>query len=153
MVNMKLFRVIIVSISLLFSTAQASDWAKQPNELDDVLQSMPYPTFFSDDIRYGLMMFGWKNTQFMRLKLTKKEKKLHKSAVFFALENAENGKIVSWYSKDRLSNGKVRVVHSYPVGAGHCRTYQSLIKINDKEKHTTNIACKESGFESWRFYK
>jgi hypothetical protein len=150
---MKLFQVITVLISLLITQVNANEWSKKPNELDDVLDSMPYPTFFTDDIRYSLMMFGWRNSQYMRLKLNKDEKKLHKSAVFFALENAENGKIVSWYSKDRLANGKVRVVHSYPVGAGHCRTYQSYIKIQSSEKHTTNIACKEDGFQSWRFYR
>jgi hypothetical protein len=150
---MKLFRVIIVLTSLLVAPAQANNWSSSPNEVNDVLGEMPYPMLFTDDIRYSIMMFGWKNTQYLRLKLTKNEKVSHKSAVFFALENAENGKIVSWYSKDRLANGKVRVIHSYPVGAGHCRTYQSLIKIENKQKHTTNIACKESGFQSWRFYK
>ncbi len=150
---MRLFQVITVLISLLFAQAHANEWSKVPNELDDTLETMPYPSFFTNDIRYSIMMFGWRNTQFMSLKLNKKEKKLHKSAVFFALENAENGKIVSWYSKDRLSNGKVRVVHSYPVGAGICRTYQAWIKIKASDKHTTNIACKEDGFESWRFYK
>ena len=31
---------------------------------------------------------------------------MHESAVFFALTNTQNGKIVSWYSKERLAAGK-----------------------------------------------
>jgi surface antigen len=69
------------------------------------------------------------------------------------LGNAQNGRMVSWYSKKRLSNGKVRVVHSYPVSGGYCRSYQSYIKIGNKEKHMTNIACKEDWMPGWRFYK
>ena len=150
---MKLFKVITVLISLAIGTASANEWSKSPNETNEVFGTMPYPQLFSNDILYSMMTMGFSSTQYMSQKLTKQEKKLHESAVFFMLENAPNSKIVSWYSKNRLANGKVRVIHSYPVGGGFCRTYQAYIKISNKERHTTNIACKESGFESWRFYK
>jgi hypothetical protein len=141
---MKLFKVIIVLISLLTASAYAVDYSKTPKEIDvDIKGAMPLPNLLNDDLVYTIMRFGWRNTQYLRFKLKKDEKQLHKSAVYFMLENAPNGKIVSWYSKKRLANGKLRVIQSYPVSGGHCRTYQSYIKIRNKEKHMTNIACKE----------
>ena len=154
MENMKLFKVIIVLISLFTVSAYAADSSKTPREIDvDIKGAMPLPDLLDGDLLYNVMRFGWRHTQFMRFKLKKDEKQLHKSAVYFMLENAPNGKIVSWYSKERLANGKVRVVQSYPVSGGHCRTYQSYIKIRNKEKHMTNIACKEDWMPGWRFYK
>jgi hypothetical protein len=144
MENMKLFKVIIVLISLFTVSAYAADSSKTPKEIDvDIKGAMPLPDLLDGDLLYNVMRFGWRHTQFMRFKLKKDEKQLHKSAVYFMLENAQNGKIVSWYSKKRLSNGKVRVVHSYPVSGGYCRSYQSYIKIG----------CKEDWMPGWRFYK
>jgi len=114
---------------------------------------MPPPIWLGDDIKYSMPAFLFRRTQFLRFRLNKAEKKMHESAVFFALTNAENGKIVSWYSKERLAAGKVRVIHSYPISGGYCRTYQAYIKVNGKERHMTNNACKYIGSPSWSFYK
>jgi surface antigen len=114
---------------------------------------MPEPQWLGDDLKYSMPAYLFRKTQFMRFRLNGTEKKLHESAVFFALTNAENGKIVSWYSKERLANGKVRIIHSYPISGGYCRTYQAYIKVNGKERHMTNNACKYIGTPSWSFYK
>ena len=151
---MKLFKVIIVLISLFTASAYAAESSKTPKEIDvDIKGAMPLPDLLDGDLLYNVMRFGWRHTQFMRFKLKKDEKQLHKSAVYFMLENAPNGKIVSWYSKERLAAGKVRVIHSYPISGGYCRTYQAYIKVNGKERHTTNNACKYIGTPSWSFYK
>ena len=71
----------------------------------------------------------------------------------YEITNTQNGKIVSWYSKKRLAAGKVRVINSYPISGGYCRTYQAYIKLNGKERHMTNNACKYIGSPSWSFYK
>ena len=151
---MKLFKVIIVLISLFTTSAYAADVSKTPKDLEVQMNGpMPIPSIIDGGVMYEIMRFAWRRTQFMNFRLKKDEKQLHKSAVYFMLENAPNGKIVSWYSKKRLANGKVRVIHSYPVSGGYCRTYQSYIKIRNKEKHMTNIACKEDWMPGWRFYK
>ena len=113
---------------------------------------MPNPTFLGEDIKYGLTAFVWRYTQFMRFRLNKEEKTMHKSAVFFMLQEVPNGKIVSWYSKKRKANGKVRVIESYPVSGGYCRIYQAYIKLNGTERHKTNIGCKMDGAPTWEFY-
>ena len=148
---MKLLKVIIKLSSLLdFSTYAKSGELK---ETEGELGNMPHPTFLGEDIKYSMPAFLFRLTQYMRFRLSKEDKDLHKSAVFFMLNNAQNGKIVSWYGDKRLVNGKVRVIHSYPISGGYCRTYQAYIKLNGKERHMTNNACKYIGTHSWSFYK
>ena len=149
---MKLLKVITISISLiLFSTQLFA--GSLPKEQDDTLGNMPSPIWLGDDLKYSMPAFLWRQTQYMGSRLNKKEKMQHQSAVFFMLNNAKNGEVVSWYSEKRLAGGKVRVIHSYPISGGYCRTYQAYIKLNGKERHITNNACKYIGSPSWSFYK
>ncbi len=152
MENMRLFKVIIVLSSLFFSV-NAWAGAKTPGEHNGTIGNMPEPKYLGDDLKYSMPAFLWRQTQYMRFRLNSTEKKLHESAVFFMLNEVPNGKIVSWYSKKRLANGKVRVIHSYPISGGYCRTYQAYIKVKGKERHMTNNACKYIGSPSWSFYK
>ena len=150
--DMKLFKVITVLISLLLSgTAIAGN--KTPADTKGFIGKMPEPKWLGDDLKYSAPAFLFRATQFLRFSLKREEKKMHESAVFFALSNTNNGQIVSWYSKKRLAGGKVRVIHSYPISGGYCRTYQAYIKVNGKERHTTNNACKLINTPSWSFYK
>jgi hypothetical protein len=149
---MKLLKVITILTSLFITTPAVA--GNTPNdEINGTLLEMPAPVFFGDELKYSMPAFLWRQTQFLRFRLKKEEKKMHKSAVFFMLENVGNGEIVSWYSDKRLANGKVRVIHSYPISGGYCRTYQTYIKLNGAERHMTNNACKYIGSPSWSFYK
>ena len=150
--DMKLFKVITVLISLLMSSTALAD-SNKLKETEGNIGEMPAPKWLGDDLKYSMPAFVFRRTQFLRFSLTKEEKILHQSAVFFMLQDVPNGKIVSWYSKKRLANGKVRVIHSYPISGGYCRTYQAYIKVKTKSKHTTNNACKYIGSPSWSFYK
>jgi len=123
------------------------------DEIDGTLLEMPIPVFFGDDVKYSMPAFLWRQTQFLKFRLKKDEKQMHQSAVYFMLQNAKNDEIVSWYSDKRLANGKVRVIHSYQISGGYCRTYQAYIKLNGTERHMTNNACKYIGSPSWSFYK
>ena len=149
---MKLLKVITIVTSLVIATPAVAG-SLPNNEINGTLLEMPTPMFFGDDLKYSMPAFLWRQTQFIRFRLKKEEKKMHKSAVFFMLESAGNGEIVSWYSDKRLVNGKVRVIHSYPISGGYCRTYQAYIKLNGTERHMTNNACKYIGSPSWSFYK
>ena len=154
---MKLLKAITVWSSILLFLTNCTTGTvtlNKPNaEMNGSLHEMPTPMFFADEAKYSLPGFFFRQTQFMRFRLNKEEKQLHESAVFFMLDNAKNGEIVAWYSKKRLANGKVRVIHSYPTGDGVCRTYQAYIKVNGKERHMTNNACKNSMNITWAFYK
>jgi len=149
---MRLFKVITVLISLLLSSTALAD-NKTPGDSKGLIGNMPPPIWLGDDLKYSMPAFLFRQTQFMRFRLNREEKKMHESAVFFALSNTQNGQVVSWYSKKRLAAGKVRVIHSYPISGGYCRTYQAYIKLNGKERHMTNNACKRITSVSWSFYK
>ena len=151
---MKSYKAIIALISFLVLSEVALAGSKKPADTNGTIGNMPMPKLLGDDLKYSMPAFLWRNTQFMRFRLNKEEKKMHQSAVFFMLNDVPNGKIVSWYSKKRLANGKVRVVHSYPISGGYCRTYQAYIKLNGKERHMTNNARKYIGADqTWVFYK
>jgi hypothetical protein len=151
---MKSYKAIIALISFLVLSEVALAGSKKPADTNGTIGNMPMPRLLGDDLKYSMPAFLWRNTQFMRFRLNKEEKKMHQSAVFFMLNDVPNGKIVSWYSKKRLANGKVRVIHSYPISGGYCRTYQAYIKLNGKERHMTNNACKYIGADqTWVFYK
>ena len=60
-----------------------------------------------------------------------------------------NGKIVSWHNGDRLSSGKVRVVKTYYKNDKYCRIFQSYIKLNGADKHSTKHVCKKNNV--WEF--
>ena len=151
--NMRLYKVITVLISLLLSTSALAG-SNTPGDADGVIGKMPEPKYLGDNkIEYSMTAYLFRRTQFLRFSLNREEKKMHESAVFFALTNTQNGKIVSWYSKERLASGKVRVIHSYPISGGYCRTYQAYIKVNGKERHMTNNACRRVGGVTWTFYK
>ena len=67
---MRLFKVIIVLISIFTVSASAADYSKTPKEIDvDIKGAMPLPNLLSDDLIYTVMRFGWRHTQFMRFKL------------------------------------------------------------------------------------
>ena len=121
-----MFKVITVLISLLLSSTALAD-KKLPGDAKGHIGDMPPPIWLGDDVKYSMPAFLFRRTQYMRFSLNKEEKKMHESAVFFALTSTQNGKIVSWYSKKRLAGGKVRVIHSYPISGGYCRTYQAYI--------------------------
>ena len=148
-----MYRVITVLISLLLSTSALAG-SNTPGDADGVIGKMPVPKYLGDNkVEYSMTAYLFRRTQFMRFSLNREEKKMHESAVFFALTNTQNGKIVSWYSKKRLAAGKVRVIHSYPISGGYCRTYQAYIKVNGKERHMTNNACRRVSGVTWTFYK
>ena len=67
---------------------------------------------------------------YKKFNLNEKEIKMHTDAIQIALNNAPNGKIVSWHNGDRLSSGKVRVVKTYYKNDRYCRIFQSYIKLN-----------------------
>ena len=89
---MKLFKVITVLISLLLATPVLADNHK-PGDTKGIIGDMPPPILFGNDLKYSMPAFLFRSTQFMRFSLNRTEKKMHESAVFFALTNTDNGKI------------------------------------------------------------
>ncbi len=156
MEDMKLFKVITVLTSLLLLTNCAANGvktvSKTPTETKGALAELPYPTMLGEGEMWSAPGMLWNGVQYMRFNLNKSEKQLHQQAVYHSLNNSEIGQITGWYSKKRLANGKVRVVHQFPTSDGYCRVYQSYIQLNGAQRHMTNKACKRLTLP-WVFLK
>ena len=148
---MKLLKVIIISISVWLISINVNS-KDLPGEANELLGTLPDPVWI-DDPQMNFPNFLFRYSQYLGMKLKKEEKVQHQGAVFYMLNNAKNGELVSWYSDIRLAVGKVRLIHTYPISGGYCRTYQAFIKINAQQKHMTNNACKYIGAQTWVFYK
>jgi len=156
MVDMKLFKVIIILSSLLL-TANCANSNSYVKETQGLFTKFPEPVSLGENQLWSAPGMMWNHIQYLRFTLNDDEKKMHQSAVYHALNNAENGQITSWHSRERLAQGKVRVYHSFPISNGHCRVYQSYIELNGTARHFTNNACKGLKFRDggslydWKF--
>ena len=156
MVDMKLFKVIIILSSLLL-TANCANSNSYVKETQGLFTNFPEPVSLGEKQMWSAPGMMWNHIQYLRFTLNDDEKKMHQSAVYHALNNAENGQITSWHSRERLAQGKVRVIHSFPISNGHCRVYQSYIELNGTARHFTNNACKGLKFRDggslydWKF--
>ena len=74
-------------------------------------------------------------------------------AVYFALDNVENGDGTSWYNNDTGTNGEVLIVSTYPMGSGYCRVMLSKLNYKGKLRHFKETACRETGQDGWRFLR
>jgi surface antigen len=74
-------------------------------------------------------------------------------AVYFALDNVENGDGTSWYNNDTGTNGEVLIVSTYPMGSGYCRVMLSKLNYKCKVRHFKETACRETGHDGWRFLR
>ena len=150
-----MFRVIILLSSLALLQNCASNGIHKVNttkETEGKFVDMPAPTMLTESELLTLPGMLWNGIQYMRFSLNRDEKRLHQSAVYHALNDAEIGATTSWYSKKRLAAGKVRVIHQFPTSNGYCSTYQAHIKLNGAERHMTNNACRSFG-NRWVFLK
>ena len=86
---------------------------------------------------------------YLKFNLNNKEMEMHTNAIQIALNNTPNGKIVSWHNGERLSSGKVRIVKTYYKNDRYCRIFQSYVKLNGANKHSTKHVCKIDNV--WRF--
>ena len=86
---MRLFKVITVLISLLLSTT-AMAGSHNLKETQGHIGAMPPPIWLGGDLEYSMPAFLFRATQYLRFSLKREEKKMHESAVFFALTSTQN---------------------------------------------------------------
>jgi len=154
---MKLFKVITILSSLFILTSCAGVGGNYIKETEGTFLNFPEPVTLGENQLWSAPAMLWSHIQYLRFSLNDEEKKMHQSAVYHALNNAANGEITGWHSRDRLAQGKVRVIHSFPISGGRCRVYQSFIELNGTSRHWTNNACKGLQFRDgsskyeWKF--
>jgi len=155
--DMKLFKVITILSSLFILTSCAGVGGNYIKETEGTFLNFPEPVTLGENQLWSAPGMLWSHIQYLRFSLNDEEKKMHQSAVYHALNDAANGEITGWHSRDRLAQGKVRVIHSFPISGGRCRVYQSFIELNGTSRHWTNNACKGLQFRDgsskyeWKF--
>lgn len=85
--------------------------------------------------------------------LTKQDQIKQMQAVFFALDNAEEGQVVSWVNGKNDTFGLVKVVSSYPHGSGYCRVIFTQISKKGKVRDFSETACKDVAYNGWQFVR
>ena len=83
--------------------------------------------------------------------LTEEDRQKQQESVFFALNNLDNGQVVSWHNETNSTFGQVKAVASFPQGSGYCRIIFTQISKENKIRDFRETACRESGFDGWRF--
>ena len=86
-------------------------------------------------------------------KLTKEDSEKQNKAVFFALDNLEEGKVVAWHNMKQDTHGFVKIVMSYPHGSGYCRVVFTQIKKKNKIRDFKETACKDVAYQGWQFIR
>ena len=154
---MRLFRAIIILSSIFLLSNCSATGGAYVKETQGSFLKFPEPVTLGEHQLWSAPGMLWSHIQYLRFSLNDEEKKMHQSAVYHALNNADNGEITGWHSRDRLAQGKVRVIHSFPISGGRCRVYQSFIELNGTSRHWTNNACKGLQFRDggslyeWKF--
>ena len=81
------------------------------------------------------------------------DRKQQENAVFFALNNLQNGQTTRWYNGNSGARGAVKIVMTYPQGSGYCRVIMSQIYYNNKQRDFKEVACINSVDNTWRFVR
>jgi len=117
--------------------------------LDYESSGSPMNAFSSGSPSATMLFLALDISNYLKFNLNNKEIDLHTNSIQVALNNTSNGEIVSWHNGERLSSGKVRVVSTYYKNEKYCRIFQSYIKLNGAEKHTTKHVCRIKNI--WQF--
>jgi len=144
----KIFFLIIISLALL--NCSSSNKTITDKKILDYESSGSTLTALSLGVPGAAVLFLTIDiNNYLKFNLNEKEIKMHTNAIQLALNNAPNGKIVSWNNSDRLSSGKVRIVKTYYKNDKYCRIFQSYIRLNTAKKHKTKHVCKVNNI--WKF--
>lgn len=81
------------------------------------------------------------------------DQKQQEQAVFFALNNLQNGQETNWYNGNTGSRGRVRIIMTYPRDSGYCRVIQSQITYKGKSREFKEEACINAVENTWRFVR
>ena len=142
--------IILLTFNLLLIGCANTNDTKIDKKILDYESSGSMTNAYSSGSPSASMLFlALDISNYLKFNLNKKEIDLHTNSIQVALNNTSNGEIVSWHNGERLSSGKVRMVSTYYKNEKYCRIFQSYIKLNGAEKHTTKHVCRIKNI--WQF--
>ena len=75
----------------------------------------------------------------------------HTQAVYHALNHAENGEEVDWFSDRSNDRGKVRIVYTWLASGSTCRRLQHYIRTESNQRSWAETACMNANDGRWGF--
>jgi surface antigen len=85
--------------------------------------------------------------------LDDEDKERQKTAIYYALNNLDHDVVTSWYNNKTEAQGHVKIVSSYPQGAGYCRVIFSQLIHKGRQRSFSETACVDMSHSGWRFIK
>jgi surface antigen len=110
-------------------------------------QSWNKPLFQDWQPDSGVVGMVYNAMQWHNTKLSSYDQNLHTSAVLLALNRAENGELVEWYSDKGDSTGKVMIVATW----NNCRRIHHYIQADRRERSWGETACMNTNTNRWVF--
>jgi surface antigen len=83
--------------------------------------------------------------------LSKTDIHTHRTSVYHALNNLDNGELVSWHNDQANTAGQVKIAYTWPGGGGVCRRIYSYIRINSSYRSFQDTACLDNNRQTWTF--
>lgn len=83
--------------------------------------------------------------------LSKEDKIKHRSAVYHALNNLENGEMIEWRNEYQNTEGKVQIAYTWPNRGLICRRVYSWVRVKESSKSYQDTACMDSNLKTWTF--
>jgi surface antigen len=84
-------------------------------------------------------------------RLDKEDMLTHRSAVFQALNNLENGETVVWRNDWKNTEGIVQIAYTWPNRGAICRRVYSWVKVKNNSRSYEDTACLDSNHRTWTF--
>lgn len=92
---------------------------------------------------------GWKLYEDLKWNLPQSSTKLHNNAVMIALRQSHTGEDVRWWDSNTNAHGYSKVLVSYPVSGGYCRTTETKVAYQSNHRLWLYDACTYNEAASW----
>lgn len=136
---------LIISVSILSGCANTQETYLNSSSVGSSANTTYLET--STSVATVVNLFRWSSA-----KLPKEDQLKQEQAVFYALDNLEEGQVTKWYNAKNGSQGAVKVVMTYPSGSGFCRVLLSQITYKNKTRDFKETAC-INHLRTWKFIR
>jgi|TARA_B100001248_G_scaffold131188_1_gene98456 surface antigen len=140
--------LIILTISLFLTACGATSQQYSSTSISTGASTAQYYHSKNSMLGLGINYFKW---TYHMMEPYDREQQQH--AIFFALNNLQNGETTRWYNGNTGAKGAVQVAMTYPQGSGYCRVLMSQIYYKGKQRDFKETACINSVDNTWRFVR
>ena len=146
--SMALGRLLIILTTSVVLTACGTTGQNYNNSVSTYASTNEHYNNVNGSAILAINYFKWSTNR-----MNAYDRKQQEKAVYFALNNLQNGEVTNWYNGNTNARGRVRVAMSYPKGSGYCRVLHSEIHYNGKTRNFQETACINAVDNSWRFFR